>query len=240
MNNGDTKHNDHPQIINNDEDKDIKTDYDYLFKISLIGDSGTGKTSLLLRLSENKFTEDTSSTIGVDFKIISVKYQSKLAKVQIWDTCGSERFLSLTTAFVKSCSVFIMVFDLSNKKSFENLSYWVNLIHENTSPKQICLVGNKTDLLEENRVIDQSDILKFVEKHGMHYMETSAKNNENILSMFQYVSEELFKQAIIRGGRKDSDKFDTGYKSILTNPNDKNSKKIKVNFLKKAKRKCCS
>lgn len=217
----------------------IRTNYDYLFKVSLVGDSGTGKTSVLLRLTDNNFTENTSSTIGVDFKIVSVKYKEKLAKVQIWDTCGSERFKSLTTSFIKTCGVFIMLFDLTDRKTFESISYWLTLVLDNTSPKLLCLVGNKSDLIkdESERVIANSEIYAFAEKYGMHYMETSAKNNDNIEEMFKYVAEGLFKEAMKNVKKRDSERYDTGYKSIMTNPDEHNSKDINLNYKKKSG--CC-
>jgi len=96
--------------------------YDYIFKVSLIGDNGTGKTSILIRFIEDYFAEDTKSTIGVDFKLVSLQLDSNVyAKMQIWDTCGSERFKSLTSSFIKTCSAFILVFDLQDLVLFKVL-----------------------------------------------------------------------------------------------------------------------
>jgi Ras-related protein Rab-1A len=228
-----------PKIVKSDQG--ARTNYDYLFKVSLIGDSGTGKTSVLLRLTDNTFTENTSSTIGVDFKIVSVKYKKKQAKVQIWDTCGSERFKSLTTSFIKTCGVFVMIFDLSDKKSFESISYWLRLVLDNTSPKLLCLVGNKSDLIMDpgNEVIKKEEIYAFAEKYGMYYLETSAKNNNNIEAMFKVVCEGLFKEAMKNMKNKDSEKFSTGYKSIMTNPDEEDEKGKKLNIIKKGKTGCC-
>lgn len=226
---------------------DIKTSYDFLFKVSFIGDSGTGKTSLLLRLSENIFKENTSSTIGVDFKILSVKYKNKLAKVQIWDTCGSERFKSLTTSFIKACTVFVIIFDLNNIKSFENLNYWLKLVLENTSPKLLCLVGNKFDLIkEDNHVIDKTKILEFASKNNLFYIETSAKENMNLERMFKYISEGLFIEAIKQTeNRNYESEFSVGYKTILSSSKEGNissekNNKISIKHIKTKKKICCS
>jgi Ras-related protein Rab-11A len=166
--------------------------YSYLFKISLIGDSSTGKTSILLRFIDDYFTEDTKSTIGVDFKLVSLELEPKIyAKMQIWDTCGSERFKSLTSSFIKTCTAFILVFDLTRRNTFQNIDHWINIIKENTNPKFLILIGNKSDLKEE-RVIDKEIILDYCEKHLFNYMEISAKNNINIEKLFKEVAYQLY------------------------------------------------
>ena len=166
--------------------------YSYLFKVSLIGDSSTGKTSILLRFIDDYFTDDTKSTIGVDFKLVSLELEPKIyAKMQIWDTCGSERFKSLTSSFIKTCVAFILVFDLTRKNTFQNIEHWIKIIKENTSPKFLILVGNKSDL-KEQRNIDKEIILNYCEKNLFNYMEISAKNNLNIEKLFKEVAYQLY------------------------------------------------
>ena len=105
--------------------------YAFIFKVALIGDSSTGKTSILLRFIDDSFKEDTKSTIGVDFKIVSFELEKKIyAKMQIWDTCGSERFKSLTSSFIKTCSAFILVFDLTRPNTFKSIDNWIKIIKE--------------------------------------------------------------------------------------------------------------
>jgi Ras-related protein Rab-1A len=168
--------------------------YQYLFKVSLIGNSGVGKSSILIRFTEDTFKEDTNSTIGVDFKIVSLKIGDNIAKMQIWDTCGSERFKSLTASYLKSCNVFILVFDITNKKSFDDLETWIQLVKENTTPKFACLVGNKSDI-QEQRQVSKQHAIDFAEKYNLKYVEISAKDNSNIEDMFLYVSQILFNDA---------------------------------------------
>ena len=183
--------------------------YSYLFKISLIGDSSTGKTSILLRFIDDYFTEDTKSTIGVDFKLVSLELEPKIyAKMQIWDTCGSERFKSLTSSFIKTCTAFILVFDLTRRNTFQNIDHWINIIKENTNPKFLILIGNKSDLKEE-RVIDKEIILDYCEKHLFNYMEISAKNNINIEKLFKEVAYQLYID--IKNNEKINEK-NVGYK----------------------------
>ena len=160
--------------------------------MSLIGDSSTGKTSILLRFIDDYFTEDTKSTIGVDFKLVSFELEPKIyAKMQIWDTCGSERFKSLTSSFIKTCSAFILIFDLTRKNTFHNIDHWIQIIKENTSPKFLILIGNKVDLIKE-RNIDKEIILDYCEKNLFNYMEISAKNNLNIEKLFKEVAYQLY------------------------------------------------
>ena len=101
------------------ENSSLNISYEFLFKVSLIGDSGTGKTSIITRFIDNVFKDETTTTIGVDFKIVSFDLgKETFAKMQIWDTCGSERFKSLTANFLKTCSAFILVFDLTRLSTF--------------------------------------------------------------------------------------------------------------------------
>ena len=176
----------------NDKIQIPKKSYDYIFKVSLIGDASTGKTSIILRFIDNDFKEETSSTIGVDFKIVSLELEKNIfAKMQIWDTCGSERFKSITSSFIKSCSAFILVFDLSRANTFKSIDNWIKIIKENTTPNFLILIGNKSDLIEQ-RTIEKDIILEYCRKNVLNYMEISAKNNVNIEKMFKEVAYQLY------------------------------------------------
>ena len=192
------------QILRSTE-KNSKIDYEYLFKIALIGDSSTVKTSILLRFTENDFREDTSSTIGVDFKIVSMSLgNKKFAKMQIWDTCGSERFKSLTMSFIKSCPAFLLIFDITKYKSFKNLENWIKIINDNSSSKIIVLVGNKYDLSDQRKV-SREEALIFALKYNLSYVETSAKSNERIQEVFLNVCDSLLGEIVKR--KKSSSDF---------------------------------
>jgi len=167
--------------------------YDYLFKISLIGDSDCGKTSILIRYSNGTFNDNTQSTIGVDFKIASLQIDNTIIKLQLWDTCGSERFKSITASFLKSCSAFILVFDITSAKSFNNLTNWIKMINESTKANFYCLVGNKADL-EEKRQVPTHEAIRFAEKNGLYYLETSAKTDLRIDEVFNHVSKILYSE----------------------------------------------
>ena len=220
------------KIIKKDKGGEVlpNISYDYIFKVALIGDSGTGKTSILIRFIEDYFLEDTKSTIGVDFKLVSLQLDSKVyAKMQIWDTCGSERFKSLTSSFIKTCSAFILVFDLTRPGSFQSIENWIKTIRENISPKFMILIGNKSDLIEQQRAVNKNFILEYCQKRFFNYMEISAKTNNNIERMFKEVAYQLYMN--IKKNEKDKNiksvnaggSF-TNIKMNLNNENNQNKK----------------
>jgi len=217
------------------ETSTLNISYDFLFKVSLIGDSATGKTSIITRFIDDIFKEETSMTIGVDFKIVSLDLgENVFAKMQIWDTCGSERFKSITASFLKSCSAFILVFDLNRKNSFVSIENWMKIINENTKPKFLILIGNKCDLKKE---IEKNEILKFCEKNNLNYIETSVKENKNIEKIFKEVAYQLYKDIKIKKNENKNvnlSEFEIGgFKNITIEKKDENE----IN--NKKKNKCC-
>jgi small GTP-binding protein len=127
--------------------------YDFLFKLLLIGDSGVGKTCILVRFSEDAFNSTFISTIGIDFKIRTVEIDGKKIKLQIWDTAGQERFRTITTAYYRGAMGIMLVYDVTSEKSFDNIRNWIRNIEENASSDvDKMILGNKCDL-SESRVI---------------------------------------------------------------------------------------
>jgi Ras-related protein Rab-1A len=128
----------------------IKKEYDFLFKLVLIGDSGVGKSCMLLRMADDSFTESYISTIGVDFRFRTVKVANKTVKLQIWDTAGQERFRTITSAYYRGADGIIMVYDVSNQESFDHVSDWLSEI-ERYAPQESCilLAGNKCDRIDK-------------------------------------------------------------------------------------------
>jgi len=130
----------------------MKRDYDHLFKLVLIGDSGVGKSCLLLRFADDSFTESYISTIGVDFRFRTVTIDHKTVKLQIWDTAGQERFRTITSAYYRGAHGIIMVYDVTNYESFEHVEEWLNEVNRHASESTLkLLVGNKADLQDEKK-----------------------------------------------------------------------------------------
>ncbi|KAH9259010.1 hypothetical protein BASA81_002636 [Batrachochytrium salamandrivorans] len=168
--------------------------YEFLFKIVLIGDSGVGKSCLLLRFADDAFTESYLSTIGVDFRFKSVSVGAKRAKLQIWDTAGQERFRTITSAYYRSASAIITVYDVTNKDTFDHVQDWLGEINKYADPGTIrLLVGNKADCAAEDRqvTLEQGELL--ARELGIPFLETSAKTSDNVEAAFLAVASELVK-----------------------------------------------
>ncbi|XP_063231232.1 ras-related protein Rab-8A isoform X1 [Bacillus rossius redtenbacheri] len=158
--------------------------YDYLFKLLLIGDSGVGKTCVLFRFSEDAFNTTFISTIGIDFKIRTIELDGKKIKLQIWDTAGQERFRTITTAYYRGAMGIMLVYDISNEKSFENIKNWIRNIEENASADvEKMLLGNKCELNEKRQVTKERGEQLAIE-YGIKFMETSAKASINVEDAF--------------------------------------------------------
>lgn len=158
--------------------------YDILIKLLLIGDSGVGKSCLLLRFCQDEFTPSFINTIGIDFKLRNLEIDGKLAKVQIWDTAGQERFKTITTAYYRTAMGFMLVYDVTDPNSFENVRNWYNNIKENARENvQIVLVGNKNDIPDKRQVTyEQGQALG--QELGVPFLETSAKTADSVEEAF--------------------------------------------------------
>jgi small GTP-binding protein len=155
----------------------LEEPYDIHIKVLMLGDSGTGKTSLLLRYVDNTFKPTLTSTLGIDFKTKHVIVEDLRAKLQIWDTAGQERFRAITTSYFKGSNAVMLVFDVTDKQTFDNVNNWCRQIREKGDPNtSILLVGNKCDE-KFNRVITKQEGQALAESHKITYMEVSAKNN---------------------------------------------------------------
>ena len=166
-------------------------DYDYIFKIVLIGDTCVGKSCILVRFSDDVFVENYVTTIGVDFRFKTMIVKNKIAKIQIWDTAGQERYRSITTAYYRGAAAIIICCDSTNKESFYNINNWIEEISKYTDKDvdKIVLM-NKCDLVEE-RQIDKNEIAKFEKDNGIKIMEVSAKTGNGIDKAFEYIIEKL-------------------------------------------------
>ena len=147
--------------------KNAKTedDYDYLFKLVLIGDSGVGKSNLLSRFTRNEFNLESKTTIGVEFATKNSIIEDKVIKAQIWDTAGQERYRAITGAYYRGAVGALVVYDISKFPTFQSMNKWMKELKEHSDPNIIVmLVGNKSDL-KHLRVVKQDDALDFADKN---------------------------------------------------------------------------
>jgi Ras-related protein Rab-1A len=178
----------------------VTPEYDYLFKLLLIGDSGVGKSCLLLRFADDTYTESYISTIGVDFKIRTIEQDGKTVKLQIWDTAGQERFRTITSSYYRGAHGICVVFDVTDQESYNNVKLWLQEIDRYASPDvNKLLVGNKIDMADK-KVVD-SDLAKaFADSLNIPFLETSAKNATNVeeafLAMARQIKERMGSTAV--------------------------------------------
>jgi len=169
----------------------MNPEYDYLFKLLLIGDSGVGKSCLLLRFADDTYTESYISTIGVDFKIRTIELDGKTIKLQIWDTAGQERFRTITSSYYRGAHGIIVVYDVTDQESFNNVKQWLQEIDryacENVNK---LLVGNKCDLTNK-KVVDYTSAKEYADQLGIPFLETSAKNATNVEQAFMTMAAEI-------------------------------------------------
>lgn len=161
-------------------------DFENLFKILLIGNSGVGKSSLLLRFTAGKF-DDLAPTIGVDFKVKQITFRGKQVKLTIWDTAGQERFRTLTSTYYRGAQGIILVYDVTRRATFTDLSdAWLKEVERFSTNKDCIkmLIGNKVDLEESARVVTKKEGIAFARQHGCLFLEASAKTSINVQRCF--------------------------------------------------------
>ena len=163
----------------------IEKEYDYIFKVLLVGNSVVGKSSLILRYVDQIWNDVFVPTIGVDFKVKSLEIENKSIKLQIWDTAGQERFRNVISSYFKGAHGILLIFDITSRDSFKELENWLAEVEKNASTQILkILIGNKCDL-EEEREISKDEGEAFAMRNGMQYIETSAKINTNVNEAFE-------------------------------------------------------
>ena len=166
----------------------MANNYNYLLKYIIIGEPSVGKSNLLMKFANNKFTEDYQATIGVEFGAKNITIDDQIFRIQLWDTAGQENFRSITRAYYKNSVCAMLVYDITNRSSFENLQDWLkDIISQSPKTVLIILLGNKIDL-KEKREVEYEEGEQFAQKNGLIFMETSAKTGEGV--------EEIFKKSV--------------------------------------------
>lgn len=174
--------------------------YNCLFKILIVGDINTGKTAILDQFTNSHFDGAYISTVGIDFnvKIIPINDNTNV-KLQVWDTCGQERFRSLTRSYYRDTDAIIIVYDITSRRSFENAKIWIKEVEQYLDSDVLpVLVGNKTDLFT-NREVQYFEGYKLANEKFMEFFETSAKYDNNIETLFKFVGTKLYEDGQSKG-----------------------------------------
>lgn len=162
------------------------------YKIIIVGKSSVGKSSLILKFTDDKFTENYLTTIGVDFKFKSFKLKDEAFKLQIWDTAGQERYKTISKTFYRVAHAAIIVFDITSRNSFENMAnMWFPEVENNCDRDVIVIIGNKSDM-ESQREVSFQEANDFAMKHNCSYFETSAKSGSNVEKVFFEITEVIY------------------------------------------------
>ena len=192
-----------------------------VYKVLLLGDSSVGKTCFLLRYCDKSFQDVHLSTIGLDYRLKTITLKNnKNIKLQIWDTAGQDRFRAITKNYYKSANGVLLIYDISNLQTYENVKNWISQIREEANPNVIIyLVGNKIDLPKEKRVVNIEDGEKIAEEFEIKFKEASAKSGINVNEIFEELVEQI------------DEKF-----SKLEAPKKKKGNQL---YTGKKKKKCC-
>ena len=202
----------------------MTTNFDMQIKLLMIGDSGVGKTCLLLRYSNDSFSPTFITTIGIDFKIKTVQLDGKTVKLQIWDTAGQERFRTITTSYFRGAQGILLVYDVTDRNSFENIKNWVGQINvhaENSINISKVLIGNKSDVDESERQVTREQGEQLAKEFNIeHFFEASAKQDKNVKDAFEAVAKSVMTRLTQDGFAQPARKNDGG-KGIVIPDNQK-------------------
>ena len=198
----------------------INSDFELILKLTILGDTGVGKTNFIFQFTEGKFTPMHISTIGFDskFKIIKLPKSKKNIKLLIYDTAGQERYMALTKNLFHKVQGIILMYDLTNRSTFDNLRQWINLVTQEVKNKTIILVGNKLDLAEKKRIVSEEEGEKIAKENNILFFEGSACTGENVEKIFETIAEMIYTRLI-------NDKNDNLDKNIGLNKNNEPKKK---------------
>ncbi|KAL7713053.1 Ras-related protein Rab-1 [Entamoeba marina] len=164
---------------------------DSTIKLLLIGESGVGKSSLLLRFSEDTFNPVYITTVGIDFRVKNIELDGSKMKLQIWDTAGQERFRTIVSSYYRGVMGIVLVYDITNRESFNNIEYWMRNIEANADQNvNKILIGNKCDA-EDKRVVSNEEGQQMASRLGLPFLETSAKNSLNVDECFTQLARDV-------------------------------------------------
>ena len=165
------------------------------YKIIVVGDSGTGKTSLVDRLTNKVFNPDTQPTIGAEFKTYIALVDGEQIKLNVWDTAGQERYRSVSKSYFRSTCGALLVFSIEDQETFSHVEQWLDDVQTYALPNAaILLIGNKCDL-EDARQVTSDEAIELAKRHNIEYIETSAMNDTNVIDAFQRLAKTINERA---------------------------------------------
>jgi len=212
-------------------------EYDFLFKVVLIGDSGVGKSNLLSRFTRNEFTIESKSTIGVEFATRTIMVDGKIIKAQIWDTAGQEKYRAITSAYYRGAVGALLVYDITRNSTFDHLERWLNELLDHADKNiVVMLVGNKSDL-RHLRAVTTDQAKEFAEKRNLSFIETSALESTNVELAFTNILTQIYHTIVRRKKLQEEEEDDgPGFPSPVLDP----GKKMELNEPQTAnQKKCC-
>ena len=203
-------------------------EYDFLFKIVLIGDSGVGKSNILSRFTRNEFDLESKTTIGVEFATRSIQVDNKTIKAQIWDTAGQERYRAITNAYYRGAVGALLVYDIAKHLTYENVERWLKELKDHADANiVVMIVGNKCDL-RHLRAVPTEEAKQFAEKNNLSFLETSALDSTNVEEAFECIVRDIFHMV---------------YEKRIDSPSDGADRPIEIDKLDKTELKlsaCCN
>ena len=169
----------------------MNDNFDLILKLLIVGDSSVGKTNFIMRFINNEFINNYLTTSGIDLKTKDIEVKNKKIRIQIWDTAGQVKYKAITRNLFLKVMGAIIIYDITNEKSYTNLKSWVELIREECgSHMQIIIVGNKCDL-DSERKINQDEVMNYAEEEKIEYIETSCKTGENVHKVVKTICEKI-------------------------------------------------
>ena len=171
----------------------IKSSFDHYLKIIIVGDSGVGKTNFLFRFIDNKFSQAHLATLGIDCKskICTLPKSKKKVKLTLWDTAGQEKYMSFNKFYFQRVQGIILMYDITQRKSYERLPKWIQLINEQTCGVPVILIGNKIDDEAENRIVREEEGKNFAIENDFLFYEASALNGKNVNNAIYDLAERI-------------------------------------------------
>ncbi|KAJ6620324.1 ras family-domain-containing protein [Mycena sp. CBHHK59/15] len=199
------------------------SNYDYLFKVVLIGDSGVGKSNLLSRFTRNEFNLESKSTIGVEFATRSIDVDGKTVKAQIWDTAGQERYRAITSAYYRGAVGALLVYDIAKHATYVNVTRWLKELRDHADSNiVIMLVGNKSDL-KHLRAVPTDEAKAFSTENGLSFIETSALDASNVEGAFQTILTDIYRIVSSKSLEQSNNPIDAPGPSISVGPSVDNN-----------------